>query len=72
MPFSITRFLDFIRRPEFKVVEIIMIRKLNLFPSSDVGERDTYTVGPLPRTEADLVSEISFRIPDDGQRPEIQ
>jgi hypothetical protein len=35
--FIITGFLDFVRRPEFQILENIPFRKLDLFPSSLTG-----------------------------------
>jgi hypothetical protein len=41
--FGITGFLDSGQRTKFKILENTAFRKLDLFPSSDEGEEDTYS-----------------------------
>jgi hypothetical protein len=46
----ITGFLDLFHRPVFQRTENTTFRKMDLFPSSDEGGEDTYSVGSLRKS----------------------
>jgi hypothetical protein len=46
----ITRFLDFVYRPEFQILENTTFPKLGLYPSSGEGKGDAYSIGYLRKS----------------------